>query len=154
MANGNSSVIGHLDGIDGDGHARGWAYDRAKPGAAIEVELVLNDVVVGTALAQLERPDLIAAKIGSGRHGFRIPVALEGPVGELNVLKARVVGSTQELASAAVLTSEDICRIAAVELPLDDFPSVQSVVRHRDGSRRIQFDAGEFNEFRRRFLLI
>lgn len=154
MASGKSTVVGHLDGIDDDGHARGWAHDRRKPDSAVEVELVLNGVVVGSAVADLDRPDLAAAKIGSGRHGFRIPLALKAPVKDLNVVEARVVGSSQELPSIAVLTSDEIYRVAALDLPLSEFPTAHVGPRHRDGSRRVQFDVAEFNAFRRRYLLI
>ncbi|MBY6240969.1 hypothetical protein [Methylosinus sp. Sm6] len=109
---------------------------------------------MGSAKADLPRADLSAAKIGTGRYGFRIPLVLGAPVDELNVLKARVVGAPDELPSIAILTSEELSRFSMVELPLDEFPVVRHSARDAGGSRRVQFDAGAFNEFRRRFLLV
>jgi len=51
--------------------ASGWIYSDGQR-EPLSVEVVINDQVVGTAVANLPRPDLVAAGFGSGKCGFEI----------------------------------------------------------------------------------
>jgi glycosyltransferase involved in cell wall biosynthesis len=58
----------------------GWARDDAQPDAPLSLIILDNEALVARVLANHYRPDLAAAGIGSGRHGFRFefptPLAL------------------------------------------------------------------------------
>ncbi len=64
-------AIGAIESIDHQ-HILGWAWHRPTPDASIEVEVLVDDVVVLTAHADLSRPDLAALGAGNGRHGFLV----------------------------------------------------------------------------------
>jgi len=51
----------------------GWAFSGADAGP-IALAILVNGAVVGRAVADRHRPDLEAAGIGDGRHGFRFRV--------------------------------------------------------------------------------
>jgi len=68
-------VAGHVDQvrIAGDrAEISGWAWAPDWPGAAVAAEARLDGRVVAVAAADQNRPDLAAAGIGEGRHGFTI----------------------------------------------------------------------------------
>ncbi|WP_160120568.1 glycosyltransferase [Rhodovarius lipocyclicus] len=50
----------------------GWVRDPAAPERRVELELLLDDVPMARVIAANYRPDLEAAGIGDGRHGFSI----------------------------------------------------------------------------------
>ncbi len=70
---------GYLDAIAG-GVLHGWAVDAQQPGGPATVTVRCNGRPIGTALANLHRPDLAQAGVGDGNHGFafEVPVDLEG----------------------------------------------------------------------------
>jgi subtilisin family serine protease len=70
---------GHLDRAAG-GHVEGWVQDLANPGHGVAVEAVLHGRVVARAVANRHRPDLEAAGIGLGFHGYRMEGVPEGAV--------------------------------------------------------------------------
>jgi hypothetical protein len=49
---------------------RGWAYDPSRPHEHVAVEVSCGGRVLGETKANLYRPDLEAAGIGNGDHGF------------------------------------------------------------------------------------
>jgi len=73
-------IEGHLDAVRLEGDAiifDGWAHARAFPAAQIAIEARLGDRSLGIAVADRERPDLIAHGMGDGRHGFSLEVPRE-----------------------------------------------------------------------------
>ncbi len=56
------------------GEIAGWVRDPETPDRAIAVQVIDNGAVIGRVLANLPRPDLAAAGIGGGRHGFRVVI--------------------------------------------------------------------------------
>jgi len=69
------AITGYVDliRIAGDqAEIHGWAWAPDWPGAAVAVEARLDGDVVAVAPADRNRPDLAAAGIGDGRHGFAI----------------------------------------------------------------------------------
>ena len=71
------AVDGYLDAIRRTPDALifdGWAHARAWPAVQVAVEARLGDVSLAIAVADLDRPDLIAHGMGDGRHGFSLAV--------------------------------------------------------------------------------
>jgi GT2 family glycosyltransferase/glycosyltransferase involved in cell wall biosynthesis len=78
---------GNFDRFDGL-HVEGWVRERGED-SPVQVEVLSDGLPVATGLADLQRNDLRAARIGSGRHGFRIalPAALcDGEAHEIAVV--------------------------------------------------------------------
>lgn len=48
----------------------GWVWRVGQPDLALKIDIVCGGNVVATTVADIMRPDLLAAKKGSGRHGF------------------------------------------------------------------------------------
>jgi hypothetical protein len=73
------AIKGYVDGVAG-GSVLGWAHDPARAGARIELELYVDDELIGRCVADVARDDLSRAGIGDGRHGFRhrLPRPLTG----------------------------------------------------------------------------
>jgi GT2 family glycosyltransferase/glycosyltransferase involved in cell wall biosynthesis len=62
---------GHIDSVTRT-EISGWAWDPTKPNDRIRLILTKDGVAVGKGVARDERPGLILAGIGDGRHAFRI----------------------------------------------------------------------------------
>ena len=73
---------GFVDIVGADGWIYGWAQDLAMPEAPVALRLYAQGRYLARTLANIYRPDLRAAGIGSGCHGFaaRIPVGFAGAV--------------------------------------------------------------------------
>ena len=65
------AVEGYVDSVTRQG-ASGWAWVPSFPGAAVQVEAVLNDRVIGRATAGQMRPDLSRYNVGTGLYGFEV----------------------------------------------------------------------------------
>jgi GT2 family glycosyltransferase len=75
----------------------GWVRDPAAPERRVELELLLDDVPMARVVAANYRPDLEAAGIGDGRHGFSIrPVHALMP-GTLASVRLRDTATGHEL---------------------------------------------------------
>ena len=66
---------GHVDGCDGV-ILQGWAWDTLHPDAPVCLEVLVDGKPLALAYADLPRPDLAAAGIGDGRHGFSLALPL------------------------------------------------------------------------------
>ena len=87
----------HIDSQDA-GSFTGWALDRDSPHAPLTLELLCGAHVVARTVADTARPDLKAAGIGSGAHGFH----LVAPILPRNEpLALRVAGTDTYLLKAA-----------------------------------------------------
>ncbi len=89
------SCRGHLDGVS-EGVVWGWACDASR-GEPLAVEVHLDGRRLGVVTADLARPDLRAAGLGEGEHGFRL--ALAGPLldGRRHEIRAIAVEPDWEL---------------------------------------------------------
>jgi peptidoglycan/LPS O-acetylase OafA/YrhL len=78
----------------------GWAWDSTHPNDPIIVELEIDNVPAGCAIADKLRDDLAAAGIGNGRHGFFIksPDILND--GNTHRVAIKILGIGKELASS------------------------------------------------------
>ena len=63
-------IHGNLDRVTKDGWVLGWCWYPNEPGAHVDLTILVDDQPVGTARAADFRPDLQAAGIGDGTHGF------------------------------------------------------------------------------------
>jgi hypothetical protein len=70
-ASGEPSVLGHVEAVQDD-VVSGWAYCPAAPEWRVSVNVLLDGRHIGGASANLERPQLAAAGIGDGFHGFQV----------------------------------------------------------------------------------
>lgn len=72
--------IGHLDVVDvsgGTARVLGWSVDPDTPTSPITVQVLNYDTVIGSGVADVDRPDVAAAHPTFGpRHGFDITVAV------------------------------------------------------------------------------
>lgn len=64
-----TSAVGNLDVVDRH-HVTGWARLDGKSDEPVSLIVTVNDQLSGRLVANLYRPDLEAAGIGSGRHAF------------------------------------------------------------------------------------
>jgi hypothetical protein len=70
---------------------KGWAQDMANPQLPVLLEVLLEDVVIGTALACAYRGDLAEAGIGNGRCGFtfKSPMTIDdAAMGQISIRRA------------------------------------------------------------------
>jgi hypothetical protein len=72
---GDPRYTGHIDHISHD-LIIGWAADRHRPGASINVTVYEGGALLGSVRADELRPDVGAHLSDDGRHGFHIPVPL------------------------------------------------------------------------------
>jgi hypothetical protein len=72
----------------------GWIYNKDAPNAPITIEFLVNNVVVGSVKAANFRQDLKNANKGNGEHGFDFAMPNSVKNGQLQSLRARVVGTT------------------------------------------------------------
>jgi O-antigen biosynthesis protein len=64
------SPAGQLDLISEEGWVIGWVWYPHEPERRAEVEILADDVVIGSTLGCLYRDDVAAAGLGDGRYGF------------------------------------------------------------------------------------
>lgn len=67
-------VTGWLEKVSPDGRVLGWAWYPERPDTRVEVELLVDGVVAGSATAGLFRADVAEAGAGDGRYGFSWPL--------------------------------------------------------------------------------
>jgi hypothetical protein len=77
------AVRGFVDAVSPD-TVYGWVQDIAAPEAALVVDLWSEGRLLARALANRYRPDLRRAGLGSGCHGFEIPIP-PGTSGEVTI---------------------------------------------------------------------
>lgn len=83
---------GRLEGV-ARGRLRGWAWDQARPEAAVALELWHEGAVRARLLADRYRPELAHGGIGGGAHGFELELAGLAPEGaELELRSAPEFG--------------------------------------------------------------
>ena len=63
-------LTGSLDRISRDGWVSGWCWYPDWPDRHVELSVLIDEVAVGSVVADAFRPDLQQAGIGDGRHGF------------------------------------------------------------------------------------
>ena len=84
------ALSGAIDGVMGR-FVVGWVHDPDDADHRVELEVELDGKLVGSGVADLERGDLLAARIGDGRHAFRIELPEALQPGTEHVLAVRPV---------------------------------------------------------------
>jgi glycosyltransferase involved in cell wall biosynthesis len=87
---------GRLDQVDRE-RITGWAQDSLDPERRVGLALLINGQMVGRVLANDHRPDLEAAGIGSGRHGFWVHIP-----GGLSPAKSYLIAVLREVDGAVL----------------------------------------------------
>ena len=72
----------------------GWAWDAARPDAAVAVDLIDGDARIATSVAGDFRQDLLDAGIGNGRHGFEFRIPSETRDGRDHLLHVCISGTS------------------------------------------------------------
>ncbi|RRB06879.1 putative Ig domain-containing protein [Larkinella rosea] len=62
---------GYLDKFNCEGDIFGWVWDRNLPNTPMPIEVFDGNKLIGTFVADVNRPDLVAAKKGNGAHGYQ-----------------------------------------------------------------------------------
>lgn len=75
----------------------GWAWDAARPDAAVAVDLLDGTTRIATVVAEEFRQDLADAGLGNGRHGFSYQLPAAGVDWRGRVLQARISGTSIDL---------------------------------------------------------
>ena len=131
------TIRGYCDGARGE-EIGGWALDPDNPAQPVWVEISLNGIVVGEALADNFRPDLRAAGIGSGRHAWRFTLAPETAVdAPMRVVVRSRGGDILENGEFILDLSEPIA--AADQERCDEF--VAAVLGERPSTKKPPADA-------------
>ncbi len=75
----------------------GWAWDAARPTAAVKVDIYDGTTLLSTIIAQEFRDDLKSAGKGDGKHAFNyaLPRALRD--GKSHTISVRYAGTASEL---------------------------------------------------------
>jgi hypothetical protein len=89
----NCSYAGTFEVAD-CGKISGWMQDKNNPNAALEFEIVEGTTVHGSGIANIYRPDLKNAGIGTGKYGFNIALPLSLKDGSNHQLRIRIKGKT------------------------------------------------------------
>ncbi len=78
------TLHGRVDGLDGMVLA-GWAQNPDKPEAPVCLDVFVDGKPVARTVANLFRPDLLAAGLGSGCHSFRVRLPKAAKLGLMEV---------------------------------------------------------------------
>ncbi len=139
---------GTLDRVTRDGWVSGWTRDPELPDERVELEVLVEDEVVGTTVAAGFRADLQAAGIGDGGHGFSfaLPYEIMATRGTMTILvrERRADGRTGRVLGEPVMLR--IGRVAAAEQRVQDLERQVRLLRGqldaltRDAVERPQAD--------------
>ncbi|MFN3352206.1 MAG: hypothetical protein ACK4Z5_01250 [Brevundimonas sp.] len=99
-----TGLAGALDGF-GDGTLVGWAVDPQNPGAAAEVEVLVDGELEARGLADVARDDLVEAGFATHAAGFAIDLSGRIDLSDRPSISARVAGSGVELAGAPLIAT-------------------------------------------------
>lgn len=114
------AIKGYVDGVIG-GSVLGWAHDPDRPGKRLELEIRVDDALVGRCVADIERDDLARAGIGDGRHGFRQPLEARLTPGRHRIV-VEAIGERAVLP----LARDHFADQPAVTLTVHDAPASES----------------------------
>jgi SAM-dependent methyltransferase len=84
----------------------GWAFDQEEPDQPVLVELLLDEKVIGSAVAEGPRQDLMKAQIGTGRHGFVFPIPHALPVSRGSTISVRFAETDTQLERSGTTVGE------------------------------------------------
>lgn len=98
-----SQFEGFVDALDAD-RIVGWAWNRAEPNAAIDVDLFVDGTFTCSVKADQFGGDLVAAGIGTGLHRWSCEVGrLDAANGKVREISARFGGTDVELTNSPIV---------------------------------------------------
>ena len=111
LVSGNDSfgIRGAVDHVNSSG-ASGWVYAPSHPNAALRVEVLVDDYIIGRGIADQMREDLHAHGMGTGRYGFYVRFAKTLPTGVRPTFKVFMV-TQDELECPEPTISEGVTRV-------------------------------------------
>ncbi|KAA0687734.1 hypothetical protein [Azospirillum brasilense] len=106
-----SVIEGRVDAVQA-GRIYGWAWDRSYPTDRLAVEFRAempdgHSVVLGRALADRPREDLVGGNFGDGHHAFETDVAIPAGLDPTRVVAVVVAPSTGTIATFAQPSAEE-----------------------------------------------
>lgn len=101
--NTHSKLVGSIDCMIGD-ELHGWAYAADAPEEKLEIKLFDGDLLVGSATAELYRPDLEKENISDGRCHFRARVSDEVMDGSPHLLTLTSSAFPKKILAQAQIT--------------------------------------------------
>ena len=124
-------ILGSLDVVQ-PARLAGWALDRAAPDTPAEVDLLLDNTVIATVIADRPRKDLEKAGIGTGRHGFEAvltePLAAEALV--RLIVRVRGADDAQgHIVNRAALSAKPSAETAMIAVDLRELRDAVRAVR-------------------------
>ena len=102
---GRQPIEGFVDGVR-SGEIKGWAFDPNQPSRRVHVVARFNGKVVGEALADLSRRDLIQKGCGDGRHAFSLKLhaaVMDGATRQIRVAAESRWGRTRLIGGDVLL---------------------------------------------------
>jgi hypothetical protein len=93
---------GYLDKYNCEGDIWGWVWDRNLPNTPMPVEVLDGLNVIGTFTANVNRPDLVAAKKGNGLHGYQFLIPASVKDDKPHVISMRIENSDYYLKGSPI----------------------------------------------------
>ncbi|RRB00084.1 putative Ig domain-containing protein [Larkinella rosea] len=88
---------GYLDKFNCEGDIFGWVWDRNLPNTPMPIEVLDGPRLIGTFMADVSRPDLVAAKKGNGAHGYQFIIPASIKDDKPHVISMRIENSDYSL---------------------------------------------------------
>ncbi len=92
--------------------------DVQNPTMPVTVEILDGDFLLGSAVAFMFRPDLLAAGIGTGNHYFKFELPEIVFDGHVHTIFARAAGSTEHLSNCPISVSQSAANVVVAEPPV------------------------------------
>jgi hypothetical protein len=93
---------GYLDKYNCEGDIWGWVWDRNLPNTPMPVEVFDGLTLIGTFTANVNRPDLVAAKKGNGLHGYQFLIPASIKDDKAHVITMRIENSDYYLKGSPI----------------------------------------------------
>lgn len=113
----------------------GWACDTRLPDSAVRIDILVDDTLIASATADLPRPDIVAAGIGTtGRYGFDF--SLPQPLDEAQLARVQALAVTADGRQRALLRigqpekAEEAAEAQAQKMLVSAFPGAGPDLRH------------------------
>jgi glycosyltransferase involved in cell wall biosynthesis len=118
------ALQGHLDRVSRDGWVSGWCWYPERPDVHVELDVLVDDVRVGSVRAESYRPDLQQAGIGDGTHGFAyaLPYSALADRGTLTV-------AVQERGSGRALSEPIVMRLGRMAAAEERIHALERTIR-------------------------
>jgi hypothetical protein len=99
----------------------GWAWDRNQPNTPINLDIYDGSTLIGTVTANIYRPDLQAAGIGNGAHGFAFATPASLKNGQPHTIHVKFPGTSTNLTSSSKTV---VCGVGAAPASYQGFHDV------------------------------